>query len=96
MSAASCSQFYWKKRMARRRTEANTTPTHTTRRRWHSPQSTCAYMLWNAYGQRMAATGLVRAPGGSFWKASLLNKLVRTVRAGRPPGVVVSDLAKWK
>jgi hypothetical protein len=39
----------------------------------------------------MAAMGLVRAPRG---KASLLNKLVRNVRAGRPPGVVVSDLAK--
>jgi hypothetical protein len=43
---------------------------------------------------RLVATGLVKASRWSFSNASLLNKFVRVVRTGRPPGVVVSDLAK--
>jgi hypothetical protein len=31
--------------MARRRSEANTTVTRTTRQCWHNLHSTCAYML---------------------------------------------------
>jgi hypothetical protein len=54
-------------------------------------------VLWNASSQSTAATGLVYRRQGSYvtlLKSSLLNRLVRTVRAGRPPGVVVSDLTK--
>jgi hypothetical protein len=52
-------QCFSRKRMARRKPEANTAPTRSTSARWTRPHSSCAYMLWYESTHRIASLGLV-------------------------------------
>jgi hypothetical protein len=105
MSSARWPQFCCRKETARMRPYANAAPMRTTAWRWQRPHSICAYMLRDASSHSTAAAGLVWPPppppprlvgayGGRLLNWSLWRRLVVTVHASRPPGVVVPDLTK--